>query len=126
MKIAFPIQDNKGMDSLVFGHFGTAPYFIIVNSDNGTYEAASNPDRVHQHGQCKPLAALAGKTVDAIVVGGIGAGALVKLNAAEIKTYRAVEGTITENLELIKSGSLPLFSLEQTCAGHSADGECIH
>jgi ArsR family transcriptional regulator len=56
----------------------------------------------------------------------MGAGALVKLNAAGVKTYRAVEGTVDENLELIKSGALPFFTLEQTCAGHREDGQCAH
>jgi predicted Fe-Mo cluster-binding NifX family protein len=126
MRIAFPTEDDKGMDSPVFGHFGSAPYFVIVDSDSGSFESNSNPDRGHQHGQCQPLAALAGRPVDAVVVGGIGAGALHGLNAVGIKTYRAVEGTVSENLELIKSGSLPLFALDQTCSEHRADGKCVH
>jgi predicted Fe-Mo cluster-binding NifX family protein len=126
MKIAFPTQNNIGMDSLVFGHFGSAPNFVIVDNDSGAYESISNPDRDHQHGQCQPLKALDGRTVDAVVVGGIGAGALIKLNAAGIKTYRAVEGTVKENLELIESGSLPILGLEQTCAGHREGGGCAH
>ena len=124
MKIAFPIQDNKGMDSAVFGHFGSAPYFILVESTNGSFEALGNPDQEHQHGQCQPLKALGERPVDVVVVGGIGAGALLKLNAAGIKTYRAVEGTVNENLELIQSGALPMFTLDHTCAGHGDDGHC--
>ena len=126
MKIAFPTEGNKGMDSPVFGHFGSAPYFVIADSDSGTFESASSPDTGHQHGQCQPLEALSGRTVDAVVVGGIGAGALQQLSAAGIKTYRAVEGTVSENLELIKSGLLPLFKLDQTCAGHFAGEKCMH
>ena len=124
MKIAFPIQDNKGMDSAVFGHFGSAPYFILVDSTNGSFEALGNPDQEHQNGQCQPLKALGERPVDAVVVGGIGAGAFVKLNAAGINTYRAVEGTVKENLELIQSGALPMFTLDHTCAGHDAGGHC--
>ena len=126
MKIAFPTQDNMGMDSLVFGHFGSAHYFIVVDSDDGTFESTGNPDREHQHGQCQPLKVLAEKTVDSVVAGGIGAGALQRLNAAGIKVYRAVEGTISENLELIISGLLPLLTLDQTCAGHAGGNKCIY
>ncbi|MFH1488043.1 MAG: NifB/NifX family molybdenum-iron cluster-binding protein [Pseudomonadota bacterium] len=126
MKIVFPTQNmEKGMGSQVYGHFGSAPHFILVDSDLGTYEALGNPDRVHEHGQCQPMAALGGHEVEAVVVGGIGAGALRKLNAAGIKIYRAVEGTVTENLELVKKGVLPAFTLEATCAGH-AHGGCTH
>ena len=126
MKVAFPVQENNGMDSHVFGHFGSAPQFIITDSEKGGIEVSENPDKVHQHGQCQPLAALSGRTVDAVVVGGIGVGALNKLNSAGIAIYRAVEGTVAENLELLKSGVLPLFTLEHTCAGHGLHGPCSH
>ena len=96
MRIAFPTRDNKGMDSPVDGHFGSAPYFIIVDSDTIAFESVDNPDRMHRHGQCQPLNALSGKTVDAVVVGGIGAGALQKLSGEGIKIYRAVEGSVSE------------------------------
>ena len=41
-----------------------------------------------------------GKKVDAIVVGGIGAGAIYKLNNMGIKVYKAVQGTVQTNIEL--------------------------
>lgn len=126
MRIAFPSQDNRGMDSPVYGHFGSAPYFIIVDSDTGTYESTDNSDSQHQHGQCRPMEALSGHTVDMVVVGGIGAGALKKLSAAGIKIYRAVEGSVSENFNLMQSGLLPLFTLDQTCAGHGPGETCAH
>lgn len=126
MLIAFPTQDNKGMESPVYGHFGSAPQFIIVDSEKQTFESAGNPDMIHQHGQCQPLAALAGKPVEAVVVGGIGAGALQKINAAGITVYRAVEGRVSDNVALLKKGMLPVFTMNHTCAGHSAGGHCAH
>lgn len=126
MKIAFPTQENHGMESEVYGHFGSAPHFIIVDSEKGTYETTGNPNRQHRQGECEPLAALSGKPVDAVVVGGIGAGALYKLAMAGIQTFRAVEGTVEENLALIKSEKLPQFSQDHTCAGHDHQGSCAH
>lgn len=126
MKIAFPTQKPKGLESPVYGHFGSADYFIIVDIDSGMVESMGNPDKNHIHGQCQPLKALSAKIVDAVVVGGIGAGALQKLNADGVQTYRAVEGTVSENLKLIQSGVLPVFTLEHTCAGHSDRQGCIH
>ena len=126
MKIAFPTQEPRGLQSPVYGHFGSADYFIIVDSDSGKFESAANPDKDHTHGQCQPLKALSGKVVDAVVVGGIGAGALQRLNAEGIQTYRAVEGTVSENLKLILSGILPMFTPEHTCAGHSGQEGCAH
>ena len=126
MKIAFPTEEKNGMDSTVYGHFGSAPHFVIVDSENETYEITSNPDRHHHQGGCQPLAALSGKSVDAVVVGGIGAGALSKLAEAGIRTFRAVEGTIAENFALMKSQQLPQFPQEHTCAGHTQKGSCAH
>lgn len=126
MIVAFPTQEGKGLESPVYGHFGSAHRFIIVDSETGFFEVLENGDREHTQGRCQPLNALGGRRVDAVVVGGIGAGALSKLNAAGVVAYRAVEASIAENLELIQSGFLPAFTLDQTCAGHGADGECVH
>ncbi len=125
MKTAFPTQESLGLNSVVFGHFGSARYFVIVDTETGEFEATDNRDIGHIHGKCQPLAALGGKSVDAVVAGGIGAGALNKLNAAGIDVYRAVEGTISDNLDLIKTGRLPKFDPRQTCAGHHTH-ECTH
>jgi predicted Fe-Mo cluster-binding NifX family protein len=126
MKLAFPVEKDDGMASPVFGHFGSAPYFVVVESENGSIESFGNRDRVHLHGQCQPIAALSGRIVDAVVVGGIGAGALMKLNNSGIRVYRAVEGTVSENLALFRSGRLPEMDFDKTCAGHQGGGHCAH
>jgi predicted Fe-Mo cluster-binding NifX family protein len=126
MIIAFPTQEDEGLESRIYGHFGSASRFIVMDSEKGSFEVLVNGDREHHHGRCQPLNALGGRRVDAVVVGGIGGGALSKLNAAGVKVYRAVEGSIGENLKLIQSGFLPVFTLDQTCAGHGAGGGCVH
>ena len=126
MKIAFPTQQNFGLQSPLFNHFGSAVFFIVADTELDSFETVINPDRDHVHGQCQPLKALNGKPVDAIVVGGIGKGALQKLVAAKIKVYRGVEGSVSENLKRIKSGKLIDFSMDLTCSGHGPDGECSH
>ena len=75
---------------------------------------------------CQPIAALGGRQVDAVVVGGIGGGALKKLRDAEIMVYRAMEGTIAENMEMIRSKKLPEFNMTHTCAGHHGNIGCAH
>ena len=126
MKIAFPTEDDQGVASPVYGHFGSAPFFVIVETDNDEMEIVANQNLEHLHGHCQPLSALGQRRVDAVVVGGIGGGALRKFQASGIRVCRAVEGSVHENLELIKSNQLPEFTLDQTCAGHGKNGECIH
>jgi len=125
MRIAFPVSEDKGMDSPVHGHFGSAPHFVVVDSDTRTLAALPNRDMEHEHGACRPLEAL-GTPVDAVVAGGIGGGALAGLRAAGIKVYRGIEGTVQENMEMVAAGRLPEFEPDHTCAGHGHGQGCAH
>ena len=124
MKIAFPVQVDQGLESQVYGHFGSAPSFVLLDSTNGEFETIGNTDAHHAHGQCQPMKALAGNPVDAVVVGGIGGGALMRLQSQGVRVFRAVEGSVKQNLEFIRSGKLPEFSVNMTCAGHHGQGGC--
>ncbi|MCG6910830.1 MAG: diguanylate cyclase [Deltaproteobacteria bacterium] len=127
MKIAFPTQEKNDRQSRVHNHFGSAPYFVIVDTDAELSRTIDNRNLEHTHGNCQPLVALGNTEVDAVVVGGIGGGALRKLLNAGIKAYRAVEGTVLDNLVLVNDGKLPEFSKDHTCQGHQDGiGECVH
>ncbi|MEW6670985.1 MAG: NifB/NifX family molybdenum-iron cluster-binding protein [Thermodesulfobacteriota bacterium] len=126
MKIAFPVESNKGLESSIYGHFGTAPCFVIVDAESGEVKGVDNRDAQHLHGQCQPLKALGDNPVDAVIVGGIGGGALSRLQASGIRVFRAVGGSLRENMELIRSGKLPEFAAAMTCAGHRHGGGCDH
>jgi len=124
MKICFPTENLQGLNSKVYGHFGSAPGFVIVDTDTAEVEEIRNGDQHHAHGMCQPLLAIGGRKVDGIVVGGIGLGALTKLQAQSIRVFRALQGSVQDNLEMIKKGNLPEMSAEHTCAGHG--GGCSH
>ena len=126
MKIAFPTQEKKGIESQVYGHFGSAHYFVLVDTEDNSTEMIENPDLDHLHGHCQPLKALNGRRVDAIIVGGIGGGALRKLLMEGIKVYRAADGPVRDNLELLNSDKLTAFTPDQTCAGHGIGDSCPH
>jgi predicted Fe-Mo cluster-binding NifX family protein len=125
MRICFPTENLQGLDSTVYGHFGSAPGFIIVDTGSEGIEEIKNNDLHHSHGMCQPMKALGGRMVDAIAVGGIGMGALMKLQGQGIRVYRAVQGTVGQNVSLIRNQRLPEFDSRLTCAGH-AGGECAH
>jgi predicted Fe-Mo cluster-binding NifX family protein len=126
MKIAFPVNENRGLESPVYGHFGSAPFFVVLDSASGLVDTIGNTDIHHIHGQCQPLKALGGTAVDLVVVGGIGAGALMKMQGRGIRVFRAVEGNVAENLELLQAGRLPEFSTNMTCGGHQNGHGCAH
>ena len=124
MKICFPVELDKGLDSEVFGHFGTAPQFVVFNIETKSISTINNQDLGHAHGKCSPLKALDGKMVDVIVVGGIGAGAINRLNEMGIKVYKASKGSVKDNLALFENNSIPEMTVKHACGGH-ADG-CGH
>lgn len=118
MTICFPVEINQGLESEVFNHFGSAPHFVVVDSETGQVRDIINRDQHHAHGSCSPIKALGSTTVDAIVVGGIGGGALAGLNRAGIKVYQAQGSTVAENLASLGVHELPELTPAQTCGGH--------
>jgi predicted Fe-Mo cluster-binding NifX family protein len=126
MKVCFAVESDKGIESTVYGHFGSAPAFVTIDTDEGKAVIVTNRDRDHVHGACNPIMAIGGQAVDAVVVGGIGAGAITRLNAEGIKVYRAMTGTVKGNLDLFKEGNLPELSTQHACGGHSEGGGCAH
>ena len=124
MKVGFAVQGNEGVESKVFNHFGSAPAFIVVDTEDKAVVMVNNRDLNHVHGACNPIKALDGKSVDAMVVGGIGAGALVKLNGLGIKVYEAKALTIKENLDLLSENNLQELTVNNACRAHQ--GGCGH
>lgn len=126
MKICFPVQENEGLSSRVYNHFGSAPMFIVVDTETNNVSTINNKDQHHSHGACNPIKALDGQSVDAVVVGGIGAGALSRLNQTGIRVYQAKASTIKENILMFKAKSLPEFMTRHCCGGHSHGKGCAH
>jgi predicted Fe-Mo cluster-binding NifX family protein len=126
MKVCFPVSVAGGMKSEVYGHFGSAQAFVIVETENNKVTTINNNDQHHAHGACNPLKKFNNQQVDALVVGGIGMGALNILNQSGIKVFQAQAPTVHENISLLKAGNLPEFTLQNTCAGHGHGAGCGH
>ncbi len=118
MKICFPVQNDQGLDSKVFGHFGSAPQFVVVDSETREVGQVINRDLHHQHGSCSPLKALGGQVVDAIVVGGIGGGALMGLRRAGMTVYQASAARVVDNLDLLANNQLNEIGDDMVCNTH--------
>src|SRR5450759_2366039 len=112
MRVCFPVQQDDGIESKVYNHFGSASLFVVVDTETNVAGIIKNKDQHHVHGACNPIQAFDNQKIDAVVVGGIGAGALGKLNQSGIKVYRAQSQTIKENIALFASQSLTEFTLQ--------------
>ena len=118
MEICVPVLESSGLDSPVSEHFGSAPVFMIVDTDSGACRAIVNGDQHHAHGMCQPIAALAGTKVEGVVVGDIGAGALMKLEAANIAVFRSEHRTVGETVAAWNAGTLSRVTPAGACAHH--------
>jgi len=126
MNICIPVVDNCGLESRVCGHFGSAPFFMIVDTDTSACKAVENGNQHHAHGMCQPMNALAGHDIGGVVVGGIGAGALMKLRAGGITVYLSEYDSVKDTLEAFKSDRLNTVSPDMACGGHGHGGGHCH
>jgi predicted Fe-Mo cluster-binding NifX family protein len=126
MKVCFPVSKTDGLESKVYGHFGSAPAFIVVDTVDNGVTTINNKDQHHEHGACNPMKALDNQKVDAVVVGGIGGGALNRLNQLDIKVFHAQGATVSENISLLKANDLKEFTASHCCPGHGHVSGCGH
>ena len=123
MKICIPTTGNKGLDESVYDHFGSAPYFTIVDTDANSVEVLENINQHHGHGQCHPMSSLSGRDIKAVVCNSLGRRAVEMLNDDGIKVYLARGKTVKDVVEQIKSGELREIAPDQACGRH---GSCRH
>jgi predicted Fe-Mo cluster-binding NifX family protein len=126
MKACFPVLKAEGLESEVYGHFGSAPAFIVVETDSNSITVIQNTDQHHAHGACNPMKALNNQEVDAIVVGGIGSAALNRLSQLGIKVFHAQASTVKENIAMLRTRTLPEFIMSHCCPGHGDRSGCKH
>jgi len=118
MKICIPTETGEGKTAQVYGHFGSAPYFAIYDTDSLDLEIVENGNSHHEHGTCNPVAALQGRAVDVVVTGGMGARAVMMLNAQGIKVFRAVPGTVDTIIGTFNAEDLEELTVNNACASH--------
>jgi predicted Fe-Mo cluster-binding NifX family protein len=118
MNICIPVNEDLGLKSPVCAHFGSAPFFMIVDTESRTCRAIPNANQHHAHGMCMPLAALSGERIDGMAVGGIGFGALNKLTAGGITVFLAEHATVEDTVTAYQAGSLRTVTPETACGGH--------
>lgn len=123
MKICIPVTADRGLESPVSGHFGSAPLYMLVDAEARSVRAVPNPRASHEHGACSPLEALEEHPIDAVLVGGIGPGALAKLRSAGIRVLRARAATVAGCLDALSRGDVEEIEPAAACDhGHGHGG----
>ncbi len=118
MRICIPTENKEGLNAKVYNHFGSAPYFTIYDTGKETFKTVNNTNVHHSHGMCHPIGVLGVSSIDAVVCRGMGSRAVVKLNAANIKAYRADGETVAEIIKKYKDNELEEITVQNACMQH--------
>jgi len=122
MKIAVTAENNNGLESMVAEHFGRAPFFMLVDVQNGEVTATqgiANPfAEAHQPGQIPSF--IHEQNANAILSGGMGGRAIEFFAQLGIKTATGANGTVRQALANYLGGKLKEAApcLESEAHGH--------
>jgi predicted Fe-Mo cluster-binding NifX family protein len=131
MKLCFPVITAEGLESDIYGHFASAPWFLIVETESMESYVVANCDENNLYGGCNPFMALREMHLDGIVVGGIGDDALRTMNMCGFRVYQAQSASVRENVELLEQQLLNEVGLlnsdqEGSCADREGARTCGH
>ena len=110
MKIAFSVKSHEPtLHAAIDPRFGRARYFFIVDSEKGNITKVLDNSQAYNmtHGAgIKCATAMVDEGVDAVASGFVGPKAFSVLQAAGIKVYSGLEGTVKEALAQITAGKI--------------------
>lgn len=127
MNVCFPVEEDLGLSSPLCPHFGSAPMLLVVDTTTKSCRPLAN--QFTGHGMCGAVSVLQSASVDTLVVGGIGAGALSKLAAINVAVYSSNQfSSVGQALDALERGELQRVGMNQACGGgHHSHGEgCAH
>jgi len=106
MKIAIS-SDGKSLDSEIDPRFGQCAYFLIIETDDMSFEAFKNENLALGGGAgIQSAQFVASKGAKAIITGNCGPNAVRTLSAADIEMFVGQNGGVRETIESYKRGDM--------------------
>ncbi len=118
MNIAITAQGNT-LESKVDPRFGRAKSFIIYNLENDEFASMDNKQNLNaaQGAGIQTAQNVIGTGAVAIITGNCGPKAFRVLAAGDVKVFKAVDGTVKDNIEKYKKNELEELS-DANVEGH--------
>lgn len=128
MKVAFPVKENNGLESVIDDHFGVAAHFLIVDMETREFELKENQKLTTEGSKCKTGVLGNEDQIYAVITKCMGDGSRKSLVSSNIKVFQAQKDTILENLELLEKNELKLFHIFDICRTqkNKKEGGCGH
>ena len=106
MKVAV-ISTGKNLDSAIDPRFGRCSWFLIIETEDMSFEAFSNKSAALGGGAgIQSAQFIASKGAVAVITGNCGPNAVSALSAAGVKVIIGQTGTVREAIERYKRGEL--------------------
>jgi len=122
MKICIPTDCDRGTESATSPHFGTAPFFTLVDLDRMHVESVPNPSCHSRNGNCHRISLLTSHSVDAVVCEGVGRRAFDALREAGIEVLSSPAGTVGWVIAAVSAGHTHRLTEHTACAGGRGHG----
>ena len=121
MKIAIS-SSGKDLDAQLDPRFGRCRYFLIVDTDNMSFEVFDNENATLGGGAGVQSAQfVAGKGIKAVITGNCGPNAMQVLSAAGVPVYTGQSGSVKDIVETYQNGKLTPTT-EASVAAHAGMG----
>jgi len=123
--VAIACEDGAGLNSEVSGHFGHTPFFLVALI-RGSTAIDTRTVKAPGHGEgCRMPDFVERLGAQALVVGGLGAGAAARLDALGVEVFAGASGPVGDALRAICDQTLA--QNEASCAGGGSEGHaCGH
>lgn len=108
-KLIVPAEGNEGTDAQVASHFGRAPFFTVVELQDGKVVNTKTVQNTGEHfgGQRHPHENLLSLKPDVIVAQGMGPGGLQSFRNVGVRVLQTAAGTVKDVVESFQKGELP-------------------
>lgn len=117
MLISYPVLESKRLLSRISTHFGRAPYFLVVETEDNTCRVFAT-DGLRVEGECAPLRALARLGVREVHCVHMGRGALQRCFEHSLQVFQTTVSTVDAALAARSAGLCPDLPDEALCGGH--------
>lgn len=115
MKITFPTNDLKGLESQLADHFGRAPTFTIIDSETDELKVIDNSGEHFGGRQSAPVLVVNNGT-NVLVCKALGRKAIAKFVELGIEVYITKELTVKNALEAFNKQELKKATESEACA----------
>jgi predicted Fe-Mo cluster-binding NifX family protein len=107
-RLVIPVEDESGLDAHLAEHFGRAPYFAVVDFENGKVSNVKTEPNIGEHlgGTGHPHENLLALKPNVIVANGMGPGGLKSFQNARVIVLKADANTVEEIITSFKQGKL--------------------